>query len=1027
MTSFSNQTSRFTRNLGWASLSLLLVFALPARATGLSPAEIQTPFVVGPMKPDPSRNLVYLVDQTYNRLLAINTDTGIQVAAAPIDDGASAIEITISVDGTKLYLSESAEDEILVFSLPDLTSLPTLPVAFPPQSIASCANGRLFATESSTDGIDNYIVEVSTTDGSIVQKFGSSEGYYYNPLLRTNGTGTNLYAGTTGISGFLDFYVYDVTGAQASAATGYEYDSENMEDFEPDDAKGRIYAMNGGIYGVNVILTASDNDSTVWPFTQPYGVAVSFNSSSSVVFGASYSEVREFNRTTGAPLADWVVVGDDDVYNLVPAGIGATANNNLIYIRAADEAFSPTYSYIGFISTTGVGVTLVPSITDTLSFNPISSGAPGQQVTLQATDLSGLSVTYQVVSGPATISGDVLTYTGMGTVVVSANTPGNLVYKQTTTTQSITVALASQTIGGFPVISNHAYGDAPFSITKPAASSGLFVTVTVKSGPATFNGAQVTVTGVGAVTLAADQGGNSTYSSAPEVTTSFLVNKATQTIASFAPIAAKVVNSKPFAITPPTSSSGLPVTVSVQSGPATISGNTVTLTGSGTVVLAANQVGNTNYLGAATVTTQFTVNGAVQKIAAFKAIAAKTYTLVPFAVTAPTASSGLPVTLTVLSGPATISGNNVTLNGLGTVMLAANQAGNASYAAAPQVTISFTVHTGSQTITPFETIPTQGFGVAPFTITLPTASSGLPVNAFVKSGPATLTGNTVTITGSGTVVLAADQPGNANVSPAKEVTTSFAVKVAQTIEDLGSIASQTFGGAPFTVTPPTASSGLAVALKILSGPATIKGTTITLTGAGTVVLAADQAGNTTFAPALEATTSFSVGQAAQTLAAFKALAEKVYGAAPFTVAAPVATSRLPVVLSVLSGPATISGTKVTLTGAGTVTLAANQPGDVNYAAASQVTTTLTVNKAAQKIGKFARIASQISTGPPFVVPPPVATSHLPVTLSVISGPAMISGDTVTPTGSGTVVLAADQAGDDNYNPAPEVTVSILLK
>jgi hypothetical protein len=46
----------------------------------------------------------------------------------------------------------------------------------------------------------------------------------------------------------------------------------------------------------------------------------------------------------------------------------------------------------------------------------------------------------------------------------------------------------------------------------------------------------------------------------------------------------------------------------------------------------------------------------------------------------------------------------------------------------------------------------------------------------VKSGPATISGNIVTLTGAvGTVVLAANQAGDANHSKAKEVTTSFKV------------------------------------------------------------------------------------------------------------------------------------------------------------------------------------------------------------------------------------------------------------
>lgn len=64
-----------------------------------------------------------------------------------------------------------------------------------------------------------------------------------------------------------------------------------------------------------------------------------------------------------------------------------------------------------------------------------------------------------------------------------------------------------------------------------------------------------------------------------------------------------------------------------------------------------------------------------------------------------TASSGLPVTFSVLSGPGTINGNSLTIMNVGTVVVAANQAGNATYAAAPQLTQSVVVTKGALTVT----------------------------------------------------------------------------------------------------------------------------------------------------------------------------------------------------------------------------------------------------------------------------------------------------------------------------------------
>ena len=55
-----------------------------------------------------------------------------------------------------------------------------------------------------------------------------------------------------------------------------------------------------------------------------------------------------------------------------------------------------------------------------------------------------------------------------------------------------------------------------------------------------------------------------------------------------------------------------------------------------------------------------------------------------------TASSGLPVTYAV-SGPATLSGTTVTYTGSGTVIITASQAGNATYSAAPNVSVTVKV------------------------------------------------------------------------------------------------------------------------------------------------------------------------------------------------------------------------------------------------------------------------------------------------------------------------------------------------
>ena len=87
------------------------------------------------------------------------------------------------------------------------------------------------------------------------------------------------------------------------------------------------------------------------------------------------------------------------------------------------------------------------------------------------------------------------------------------------------------------------------------------------------------------------------------------MNVASQTI-TFSAIASRAYGSAPFAVTASSSlGSSYPVTITVQSGPAVISGGMVTVTGAGTVVLQATQAGNTDY-SAATATQSFQVTPA---------------------------------------------------------------------------------------------------------------------------------------------------------------------------------------------------------------------------------------------------------------------------------------------------------------------------------------------------------------------------------------------------------------------------------
>jgi len=135
------------------------------------------------------------------------------------------------------------------------------------------------------------------------------------------------------------------------------------------------------------------------------------------------------------------------------------------------------------------------------------------------------------------------------------------------------------------------------------------------------------------------------------------------------------------------------------------------------------------------------------------------------------ATSGLPVTFTSATpGICTVSGTNgTTINydgGAGTCTINANQAGDASYRAAPQVSVNVTVSKANQTITSFPA-PSNLFVGQTATLTA-TADSGLTIFVFGSNTPTicTVSGSTVSYLAAGTCSLTADQTGNTNYNAA---------------------------------------------------------------------------------------------------------------------------------------------------------------------------------------------------------------------------------------------------------------------
>ncbi len=178
----------------------------------------------------------------------------------------------------------------------------------------------------------------------------------------------------------------------------------------------------------------------------------------------------------------------------------------------------------------------------------------------------------------------------------------------------------------------------------------------------------------------------------------------------------------------------------------------------------------------------------------FGAISNATFGDPDFGISA-TASSSLPVSLSVTSGPCSLdsatSPANVHISGAGACTITASQAGNGSFNAAADVVRTLQVAKADQTIS-FDALADKTYGDADFAVSA-TASSGLDVS-FGADGDCTVAGTTVHITGAGSCTIAALQTGDANWNLAPDVPQTFSIgKAALTVT--GNDQTRRFGSA----------------------------------------------------------------------------------------------------------------------------------------------------------------------------------------------------------------------------------------
>ena len=438
----------------------------------------------------------------------------------------------------------------------------------------------------------------------------------------------------------------------------------------------------------------------------------------------------------------------------------------------------------------------------------------------------------------------------------------------------------------------------------------------------------------------------------------------------------------------------------------------LTLVTSGACTITADQSGDAGFIAAPQVQQSFTVNKATQAIT-LAATATKTYGAADFG-TGATVPTGLPLTYSSDNeAVATVAADGlIHIVGAGEAIITASQAGDGNYnAASAQQTITVS----KATITVTADNKSRAYGAADPAFTATYSGFAYGENNSVITGAPTFTTSADASSTEGsyniTPIVTGLSAANYNFTAAPG---TLAVGIASQSITFNPLAAKTYGDATFTLSATGGASGNPVTFSSSNtSVATISGTTVTIVGAGTTAITADQAGTSGAYATATAQQTLTVNKATITVTAASVSRE-------YNSANPVLTFSFSGFVNnenaaVISGEPTVTTTATQTSPVGSYPVSAT----INTLTAANYNFTfvggaLAVGLANQSI-TFDALAAKTYGDATFDLSATGGASGNSVTFaSSNEAVATVSGATVTITGAGSAVITASQAGSSNY-------------
>ncbi len=587
----------------------------------------------------------------------------------------------------------------------------------------------------------------------------------------------------------------------------------------------------------------------------------------------------------------------------------------------------------------GIVLNIQEKLTQELTLMPVGSKRFGDNpFRLNGQSSTGLPVTYQKVEGPITVKEDVVSIQGAGAVIIKMVVSGNDTYSPSERTIQFTIAKAKPTIQ-VGEVADKTYGDEPFTLDVKA-NEDLSVNLNVEAGKVSTSNRTITIEGAGAVRILATRPEDQDYEAAEAVLVSFNVRRAEQVVTfdSLGDFRYEPEGEIPLFVT---TSSALSPEFNVTRGGIEIANGVAIIQQAGEVTIRVRQPGNDNYRPATPRQRSFTISKASQQIF-FSEVTNKLTTDPAFTLDA-RSSASLPVAFQIVSGPATLSDDNlVTLQGqqAGEVVVEANQAGNVNYLPADSVIQRILVRSPAKesqviVLTPLPDTVMVGESVA---LEVTTDKGLVPDIKLEGSAQASYTDGLLSFEAVGNLEIHISHPGNEEYNPVSTQKNIFVRDAPSVIEPQ----SQTLVFGPSdreygkTIDVNTAQ-GERPTVEVVTGPATVtEGGTVVTTGTGPVFLKVTHPESSRFA-AIDTVLEFLITRASQQIT-FEAVS---LTDSSFHLQAN-APSGLPVSFTIDSGQGILRGDTLVALASGAVVVTARQSGNDNYLASDPVSKTFEV-------------------------------------------------------------------------------------